>query len=356
MDNMPYQGRRVLITGGLGFIGSNLAIGLVEQGARVVIADSCVEGCGSNLYNIDDVAGRVTTVTCSIADTGQLAEHIRHADVVFNLAGEISHIHSMLSPDRDLRLNSVDQLRFLRACRQYAPGIRVVYAGTRQVYGKPKYLPVDEQHPVNPLDFNGIHKYAAESYHRLLTETGGIDAITLRLTNVYGPRMALNLPCQDFLGTFIRRSLFGSPLEVFGDGSQLRDPVFVDDVVDAFLLAGIVARPESRIYNVGGPEPLSLREISEITAAAGGRSEHFLRSFPEHLQGIDIGSYWTNSERIGRELGWKPEVRFADGIHCTIQYYRPVLSCYLDPQTPQPICSLPMHVARESRQTAVAGA
>jgi len=349
----PYRGKRVLVTGGLGFIGSNLAIALVREGAAVVIADASVEGCGANPYNIDEVAAAVTVVHASIADTGQLAGHLRHCDVVFNLAGEISHIHSMLSPQRDLQLNSLDQLTFLQACRRFAPGVRVVYAGTRQVYGRPRYLPVDEDHPVSAVDFNGVHKLAAESYHRLLTEAGDLDAITLRLTNVYGPRMALHLPCQGFLGTFVRRSLCGEPLECFGDGSQLRDPLYVADAVDAFLCAGAAVKPPSRIYNVGGPEALTLSRIAEIMAAAGGRSQAFLRPFPEHLRRIDIGSYRTDSGRIARELGWQPRVGFIDGIRQTVDYYRESLPRYLDPRIPQPACTLPVHSAPEARPIAI---
>ena len=338
-----YSCKRVLITGGLGFLGSNLALRLVELGAHVTLVDSCVEGCGSNLYNIDSAMTSVETLVASIAETERLAPVLRKADIVFNLAGEISHIHSMLSPERDLRLNNLDQIAFLSACKLFAPGIRVVYAGTRQIYGKPAYLPVDEQHPVNPVDFNGIHKLAAETYHRLLTETGAIDAVTLRLTNVYGPRMALNLPCQGFLGTFFRKGLCGEAIEVFGDGEQLRDPLYVDDAVDAFLRAGAAGVLPSRVYNVGGPEPLPLSAIAGMIASAGGRSGVLCRPFPNHLQNIDIGSYRSDCSRIREELGWCPGVDFAQGVRQTLAYYRQCLEQYLDPVGISPVCSLDLH-------------
>jgi nucleoside-diphosphate-sugar epimerase len=199
---------------------------------------------------------------------------------------------------------------------------------------------------VAAVDFNGIHKLAAESYHRLLTETGGLDAIALRLTNIYGPRMALNLPCQGFLGTFVRRSLTGQALEIFGDGSQLRDPLYVDDAVEALLLAGAVRHPQSRTYNVGGPEPLALRDIAGVIAAAGGKSEIFLKPFPAHLVNIDIGSYWTDSSLIRAELGWKPGTGFTEGVRRTIEYFRLHLAQYLDPQGLQPVCSLAIRVGQ----------
>jgi UDP-glucose 4-epimerase len=343
--SVPYRNKRVLVTGGLGFIGSNLALRLASLGAQVTVVDSCVEGCGANAANLEGDGGRIAVVKCPISDEETLRERLASTDIVFNLAGEISHIHSMLSPDRDLKLNCLEQLQFVQACRLYAPGVRVVYAGTRQVYGRPRYLPVDERHPVQAVDFNGIHKHAAEHYHILHTDLGALDAIVLRLTNIYGPRQALNLPCQGFLGGFMRRSLCGAALEVFGAGDQLRDPLYVDDAVEAFLRAGLAVNPASRIYNVGGPAPLSLREIAECVAEAGGQgSVVSSRPFPAHLRGIDIGSYWTDSSRIRLELGWTPEVRFADGVRRTMAYYAGRLPSYLDPVTPRPVCSLPLHL------------
>lgn len=346
---MSYAGKQVLVTGGLGFIGSNLAIRLVREGARVSIVDSLVEGCGANLHNIAPVRDSVTLIRAGISDAESFREHLAAAEVIFNLAGEISHTHSMEFPERDLQLNAVAQLQFLLACRQYARGRRIVYASTRQVYGTPEYLPVDELHPVNPIDFNGVHKYATSNYHLLMSRSGDIDAITLRLTNVYGPRMAMNIPCQGFLSNFLRRLLLGETIEVFGDGNQLRDPVFVDDAVEAFLKAGEIAGPPSRIYNVGGPETLSLAEIARTAAAAAGAAEPVLRPFPDYQKRIDIGSYYTDSTRIRAELGWTPKVGFGDGIGRTLEYYRRELRHYLDPDAGPPTCNLPEHSGARHR-------
>lgn len=281
---MPYRDLRVLITGGLGFIGSNLAIRLVELGARVTIVDPQVAGCGGNPYNIAPVRERVEVIPHDIGDAGQFAGAIREAKVIFNLAGEISHIHSMEFPERDLLINAVSQLRFLQACARHNPGVRVVYAGTRQVYGKPDYLPMDERHPLRPVDFNGVHKYAANMYHSMLSRMGLLDGIVLRLTNVYGPRMSLSIPCQGFLSTFLRLVLTGKGLVVFGDGKQLRDPMFVDDAVKAFLLAGLAptaaahhqCRRAARAH--ASPDCANLRASggrpSRGTAAVSGRAGH----------------------------------------------------------------------------------
>jgi nucleoside-diphosphate-sugar epimerase len=338
-----YAGRRVLVTGGLGFIGSNLALRLVREGAEVSIVDSSAAGCGANLHNLAPVRERVELIPAGICDADLFREQLARAEIIFNLAGEISHTHSMEFPERDLQLNAVTQLQFLLACRQYAPGRRIVYASTRQVYGRPQYLPVDESHPVNPVDFNGVHKYAASNYHLLLSRAGDIDAVTLRLTNVYGPRMALNIPCQGFLSNFLRRLLTGQTVAIFGDGNQLRDPMYVDDAVEAFLKAGAAAPLPSRIYNVGGPQALSLGEIARLATAAAGIAEPVYRPFPEHQARIDIGSYYTDSTRIGSELGWTPAVRFEEGIRRTIEYYRSALPHYLDPATGEPDCNLPEH-------------
>jgi UDP-glucose 4-epimerase len=344
-----YAGRRVLITGGLGFIGSNLAIRLAGEGAEVSIVDSSVAGCGANLHNIAPVRDRVNLVAAGICDAELFRDQLARAEIIFNLAGEISHTHSMEFPERDLQINAVAQLQFLLACRQHAPGRRIVYASTRQVYGTPLYLPVDESHPVNPIDFNGVHKYAASNYHLLMSRSGDIDAVTLRLTNVYGPRMALNIPCQGFLSNFLRRLLLGQTVEIYGDGNQLRDPIFVDDAVDAFLKAGAAAPLPSRIYNAGGPQALSLAEIARMAVAAAGAPDPVYRPFPEHQKKIDIGSYYTDSTRIGTELGWTPGVRFEEGIRRTIEYYRGEMLHYLDPAAGEHTCNLPEHLGARHR-------
>lgn len=319
---MPYQGKQVVVTGGSGFIGSNLTLRLVREGARVTVIDPCVPGCGGDARNLNDVLDRVRILGVDIAQPAVFEGAIREADVIFNLAGEISHIHSMLNPERDLQLNTTSQLRFLQACADWNPGVRVVFAGTRQVYGVPEYLPVDEDHPINPVDFNGVHKYAATMYHLMLSRMGLLDACVLRLTNIYGPRMSLTVPGQGFLSTYLRKLNMGHPLEVYGDGSQLRDPLYVDDAVDAFLLVGSTRPLPSRSYNIGGPEALSLLEITRIACAAGGQPEPTLRPFPAERASIDIGSYRTDWSRIQAELGWAPKIRFEDGFARALGYYR----------------------------------
>lgn len=336
---MSYRGVRVLITGGAGFIGRNLAIRLVGEGARVCVVDPCVPGCGGDANDLKCGAEEVEYLPLDIADPELFRKEIESAEVIFNLAGEISHIHSMDFPERDLQLNTLSQLRFLMACSQWNRKARIVYAGTRQVYGVPEYLPMDEAHPVNPVDFNGIHKYAAAQYHLMLTRKGDLDAVVLRLTNVYGPRMALNVPCQGFLNTFFRKLLLGESLDVFGEGTQLRDPLYVDDAVTAFLVAAELARPSVRTYNVGGPQALSLWDIAcRASALAGVRSPRTV-PFPEERKAIDIGSYDSNSDAFATDSGFRASMVFAEGARRTLDYFRMI---HFEAER-SPTCNLPEH-------------
>jgi len=328
MKRARFRNKSVLVTGGLGFIGSNVALALLREGARVTVADALVEGCGANEHNLDEAGGAVRIIRGDIGDPEAMAEALADQQVVFNLAGEISHTNSVRYPERDLDLNARSHLRFLEACRRWAPQVRIVYASSRQVYGTPQYLPVDERHPVHPSDFNGVHKFAAETYHRLFSVIHGIETVSLRLTNVYGPRQALHLPWQGFIGTFLARALRGETVRVFGDGTQLRDMLHVDDAVEAFLRAALEPLPGSArwlVCNVGGPRPLSLLEIARTVA--GG--DVTLVPFPETSKLIDIGSYYADDSLLRSWTGWAPQVEFVEGIARTLAFYRDHAANYL---------------------------
>jgi nucleoside-diphosphate-sugar epimerase len=355
---MSYRGKRAFVTGGLGFIGSNLALALAREGAEVTVADSREVGCGANDFNLAEAAGAVRTVIADIGDTTKIEPALEGSDVVFNLAGEISHIHSIRYPERDLDLNVRAQLSFLRSCQKVAPEARVIYASSRQVYGVPDYLPVDENHPVRPVDFNGVHQWAAENYHFLFSNLFSLDVVCLRLTNVYGPRQSLLKPCQGFSGAFFRLALHGETIQVYGDGRQLRDMLYVDDAVEAFLTAGAAPPNGIRVYNVGGAQPLSLLEIAQTVARAAGRGARVeCVPFPEDRKAIDIGSYYSDISRIRRELGWQPRTGFARGAEETVAFYRRFAEHYLNGPV-HPPCQLatkprelPERVARATRQS-----
>jgi len=341
-----YRNSKVLVTGALGFIGSNLALRLAAQGADVTVVDSSVAGCGANPRNLNGAAAGIRVIDADIADAAEFASEIRCSSAIFNIAGEISHVQSMRQPGRDQDLNATAQLRFLEACAKHNRGVRVVYASTRQIYGVPRYLPVDEDHPIQPLDFNGIHKYAATAYHQVFTSTGRLDAVALCLTNVYGPRMALNLPSQGFLGWFFRKALLGQVIEVFGDGRQLRDPVYVDDVVDALMLAGAVRNPASRFWNVGGREALPVSMLAQMVSAAAAAPAPVFTPFPMELKGIDIGSYYSDSSRIRAQLGWIPRVAFKQGVRMSLEFYRRELPYYLNGADYEPVAPNDWSAAR----------
>jgi UDP-glucose 4-epimerase len=341
-----YKNNGVLVTGGLGFLGSNLAIRLVELGACVTVVDSQVRGCGSNLYNLAPVRDRVEVIRCDIGDEERIGEVLAGTQIVFNLAGEISHIHSMRFPMRDAELNATAQLGFLEQCANLVPGVRIVYAGTRQIYGVPEYLPVDEKHPISPVDFNGIHNYSAVMYHLLYSRYHKVDAVVLNFTNLYGPRIALSLSCQGFLGNFLRKLITGRTVEIFGDGRQLRDPMYVDDAVDVLLMAGAAPTLPSRMYNVGGPEALELRAIAEVMSRIAGVGPPVFRPFPNEQKQIDIGSYVTDGTRIQQELGWAPETCFEAGIKVTFEFFRAELSHYLSAMSEEPSCMLDPSMVR----------
>ncbi len=260
---LDYRGRIVVVTGGLGFLGSNLAVWLAQNGARVRVVDSLAPGCGGSYANLDGFRDRIEVFPCDIREAERVRPALHGAEVVFNLAGDISHTGSMRDPWHDLDLNVVAQLGFLQLCAKAAPGIRVVYTSTRQVYGKGNGRPVDEGHPVEPVDFNGVHKYTTTHYHLLLGRLGLIDPIVLRLTNVYGPRMALHASGQGFLAAFFRHALDGEPIRVFGDGLQRRDLLHVEDAVTCLLLAGQAPPPPHRVFNVGHAASVSILEVAE---------------------------------------------------------------------------------------------
>jgi UDP-glucose 4-epimerase len=316
-----YADKRVLITGGIGFIGSSLARTLVGGGAEVTLVDSLIPEYGGNPFNIADIRDRVTVNVCDVRDPFAMAYLLRGKDYLFNLAGQTSHIDSMADPVTDLEINAKAQLFILEACRTANPDIKIVFASTRQLYGKPDYLPVDEKHPVRPADVNGIDKLAGEWYHLLYSRVYGIRACALRLTNTYGPGMRVKDDRQTFLGVWVRSLIEGRPLRIFGDGTQRRDFNYVDDCVEALLMAGASASADGKVYNLGGTEVVSLKALAEMMAnlRQGGTFE--IVPFPPERKAIDIGDYYGDFSLIRRELGWQPRTGLREGLQRTVAYY-----------------------------------
>lgn len=316
-----YAGKSILITGGLGFIGSNLARSLVSVGASVTLVDSLIPTYGGNMKNVDGLDGLLSVNICDIRDPFAMRALLQDKDYVFNLAGQTSHLDSMVDPQTDLAINTSAQIDLLESCRTVSPGCHVVFASTRQIYGKPEYLPVNESHPINPVDANGINKWAGETYHRLYSDVYGLKTTVLRLTNTYGPRMRVKDARQTFLGIWIRQVLEGKPFQVFGDGNQLRDFNYVDDVVEALLLVGVKSNTAGKVYNLGGEEVVSLKSVAEMLTALVPDSSFELIPFPSDRKLIDIGDYYGSISLISAELGWKPRVSLRQGLAETLSYY-----------------------------------
>jgi UDP-glucose 4-epimerase len=315
-----YRGRKVLVTGGLGFIGSNLCRRLADLGAEVTAVDSLLPDYGGNLFNLDGYESRVRI---NIADVrGHGMEYlVKGQEVLFNLAGQVSHIDSMTDPFTDLEINGRSQLSILEAVRKGNPELRIVFAGTRQVYGKPRYLPVDEAHLLTPTDVNGINKIAGEFYHLVYHSVYGIRASSLRLTNTYGPRQLIRHNRQGFIGWFMRKATLGEEIELFGDGLQKRDFNHVDDVVDAFLRAGAMDAADGEVFNLGDDRAVSLLDLVKLLIEKAGRGSYRIVPFPPERKRIDIGDFYADTSKVRRVLGWQSTTSLEQGIVNTLAFY-----------------------------------
>ena len=328
MDFSQFDASNVLITGGLGFIGSNLAERLIALGANVTLVDSLIPEYGGNLFNIDSFAERARVNISDVRDEHSMRYLVQGQDYLFNLAGQTSHMDSMKDPYVDLDINCRSQLSILEACRKYNSDIQVVFASTRQIYGKPDYLPVVEKHMLRPVDVNGINKMAGEWYHILYNNVYGVRACALRLTNTYGPRMRVKDARQTFLGIWIRLILEGKAFEVWG-GEQLRDYSYVDDTVDALLRLALASEANGKVFNIGGDRVVSLKETAELMVAANGDGNDSIKEFPADRKRIDIGDYYSNDSQLRQALGWKPAIELPEGFKRTLDFYRENLAAYL---------------------------
>jgi UDP-glucose 4-epimerase len=325
-----YRGRKVMITGGLGFIGSNLARQLVQLEADVLLVDSLIPDYGGNLFNIDGIANRVRLNVADIRQQSTMNHLVKGHDVIFNLAGQVSHIDSMRDPYADLEINCRSQLTILEACRYNNPGVKVVFAGTRQVYGRPDSLPVNEGHLVRPTDVNGINKAAGEYYHLVYNNVFKVRACSLRLTNVYGPRQLIRHNRQGFIAWFIRLAIEDGTIQIYGDGSQLRDFVYVDDAADAFLRAGATDATNGGVFNVGGDEPVSLRDLTTLLVQIAGSGRVQYVAWPPEKKAIDIGDFYADSSKFKHTTGWSSTVPLRDGLRKAVDFYRGHFDQYVD--------------------------
>lgn len=327
-DEEAFRGKRVLVTGGLGFIGSNLSARLIGLGAKVLLVDSLVPEYGGLLFNISSIKDKVKVNISDVRDEHSMRYLVQGQDYLFNLAGQTSHLDSMEDPYTDLEINAKAQLFILEACRRYNPNVKLVFASTRQIYGKPEYLPVDEKHPLRPVDVNGINKMAGERYHLLYHDVYGIRSCVLRLTNTYGPRMRVKDARQTFLGIWIRLLVEEKPFDVW-EGDQFRDFTYVEDVVEALLMTAVSPEADGKIFNLGGEAPIRLKDLAALLVEVNGGGHYQVHPFPPERKRIDIGDYYADFGRIRTLLGWNPKVPLRQGLAQTISFYREHLERYL---------------------------
>lgn len=315
-----FRNKKVLITGGMGFIGSNLAMRLVRENADVTLLDSMLEEYGANLFNIEDIKDMVRVNFSDMRDEHSLKYLVKGKDYIFNMVGQVSHQDSMTKPFMDLEINTKAQLTLLECCRYNAPNAVIIFAGTRQIYGKPQYLPVDELHPLLPPDVNGINKLAAEYYHRLYTHVYNIKTVCLRLTNTYGPRQLIKNARHGVIGWFINRAITGSVIKLFGSGEQIRDFTYVDDVVDAMCKVAINENAYGKVFNLSG-DCGTLRQVAEILIENVGKGQIEIVPFPAERKKIDIGDFYGNSDKLQQTIGWKWNISIQEGLKQVIEYY-----------------------------------
>jgi len=325
-----YENKNILITGGLGFIGSNLALKLTEIGANVTLVDSMIPEYGGNLFNIEPIKDYVKINFSDVRDPHSMEYLVKDHDYLFNLAGQVSHIDSMTDPLTDLDINTRAQVSILEACRKHNPKMPIVFAGTRQVYGKPKYLPVDEKHPIYPTDVNGINNLAGEWYHILYHNVYDMNTVSLRLTDTYGPRQLIKHNRQGFIGVFIRQIIQGETIRIFGDGLQIRDMNYVDDVIDALLIAGASHQCYGQIFNLGSNESINLLNLVKLLIEINGSGEFEIIPFPEDKKRIDIGDYYANHSKFTDFSGWHPQTSLREGFSKMMAYYKQNLDKYID--------------------------
>lgn len=324
-----FKHKKVLITGGLGFLGSNLAHRLVKLEAQVLLVDSLIPEYGGLIQNIAGIEDQVQINIADVRDEHSMRYLVQGQDFIFNLAGQVSHTDSMTDPYTDLDINARSQLSLLEACRHRNPSAKIIFASTRQIYGKPEYLPVDERHLQQPIDVNGVNKMAGEWYHIVYHQAYDLPTVSLRMTNTYGPRLRVKDARQTFVGWWVRQLIEERPLQIFGDGLQVRDFNYVDDAIDALLLVAVQEAANGQIYNLGGDEPINLIDLAELLIELNGAGSYQIVPFPSDRKRIDIGDYYGDYRKFKSKLGWSPKVSLREGFSRMLAYYRQHLADYL---------------------------
>ena len=316
------RGKAALITGGMGFTGSNLAIALVAAGARVTIVDAMIPGYAGNLFNIEPVKDRVTVNFCDVRDANTMNYLVQGQDFVFHLAGQVDHILSLTNPFPDIDINIKGTAVVMEALRQHNPAAKVIYTGTRGQYGPAVSLPVDEDAPTHPKGIYEISNLTAEKIIQVYHEAHGIAAVMLRLTNIYGPRAQMKHPRYGVANWFVRLAIDDETIQVFGDGKILRDFLYIDDAVEAILMCAAEPAAAGQVLNVGIDKPANFIELAETVIDVAGSGRWQFAPFTRERQAQEPGDFYSDISKIRRLVGWQPRTQLADGLRATIGYYR----------------------------------
>jgi UDP-glucose 4-epimerase len=315
-----YNNKRVFITGGLGFLGSNLAHRLVDLGAKVTVLDCFLPHHGGNLYNLAGISKRVKVIKKDIRAKG-LARHLKGQQFVFHFAGHTSHVDSMKDPYYDIDINCRGNAVFLEALRAGCPKARIIYCGTRAQYGRLDYQRVDEKHTFKPVDVYGASKATGEMLFFVYHRAYGMRVSSLRLTNAYGPRHQMKNAKFGIFNWFMRLAMDDAVLPIYGKGEQTRDFVYVDDVVRAFLLLGAKEKTVGEAYNIGCGKAITFRRMVELVQKAAGGKIQF-RAWPKERKQIECGDFLANYKKLAAATGWQPKMPLEEGIRRTVEYYR----------------------------------
>ena len=326
-----YASKKVLITGGLGFIGSNLAIKLVESGAKVDIMDANLERYGSNDFNVQQIKKNIQIDFSDIRDKEAVLRNVRDKDIIFSLAAQTDYNYSLKKPILDIDINCKGHLNILESCRTDNPNCRIIFPGSRMQYGKieKKDLPVKEEHPLNPLSVYAINKIAGENYHKAYNLHYGLDTVVFRIANPYGPRAQIKNPGYCIVNWFIGQALKKKPISIYGEGNQLRDYIYIDDLINAFLISGVHPNPKTKVYNVGsGVGTKFIDMVNTIVNIVGkGKIKHV--EWPKNYENVETGDFYADISRIKNELNWKPSTSLESGLEKTIEFYRKNLDKYI---------------------------
>ena len=316
-----FAGKRVLVTGGLGFIGSNLALELVRLGARVMIVDSMIPGYGGNLFNIEPAAKEIEVNFCDILDVNAINHVVRGQDFIFHLAGQVDHVLSLSDPFPDIDLNIKGTAVLMEACKRFNPGVRFVKAGTRGQYGEATSLPVREDAPTNPKGIYEISNLTAEKIIQVYNDVHGIHSVPLRLTNTYGPRAQMAHSRYGVANWFVRLAIERTPIKVFGNGLIRRDFLYVDDCVEALLMCAVTDRARGQVMNVGVDQPSTFLELAKILVEiCPGACWEYAEFSPERLA-QEPGDFYSDITKIRGLVGWSPKTPLRDGLRKTVDYY-----------------------------------